>query len=103
MSKLPIKEPLNIVCLEADINYTIFHLNNGKKVVSSFTLKRFEERPEFSHYLRVNRGTLVNPAFIKAIETNGKTKEVLLFNGQVFNVSRRRLEVVSNLAQLKVS
>ncbi len=98
MSKLPVEEPLNIICLKADINYTIFHLKDGKKVVSSFTLKRFVERPEFSHYLRVNRGTLLNPDCIKNIIIDGKVKTVCLENGQLFSVSRRRMNVFDKIS-----
>ncbi len=97
MSKLPVAEPLNIVCLQADINYTIFHLKNGKKVVSSFTLKRFQERPEFSHYLRVNRGTLVNPTSIDCIEKHGDISYVKLHNGNAVRVSRRRANSIRNV------
>ncbi len=87
-----------IVCLEADINYTIFHLANGKKIVSSYTLKRFVEQPEFSLFLRINRGSLVNPTSIQGVEKQGNTAALKLSNGEVRRVSRRRLGVLDVVA-----
>lgn len=94
MKRLTYPLPSEVVSLEADINYTILHLDSGKKIISSFTLKRFEERPEFSFFLRVNRGNLVNPEKIEKIEREGFMPEVILSNGSVLKVSRRRREVL---------
>jgi DNA-binding LytR/AlgR family response regulator len=87
---MPIKlpNPQDILFLRGDINYTEFHLVNGKKVVSSTTLLRHQER--LDGFLRVSRKHLVNPEYIKQIESNRGIRQVLMFNGEWIAVARRR-------------
>ena len=74
----PLKTPKNneITYLEAAVNYTIFHLNDGKKVVSSFTLKKYEEDIRLTGFLRVHKSYLLNPEYVKGVEK--KVKKPLL-------------------------
>ena len=51
MTKTNYPESNEILFLRGDINYTEFHLVNGRKVVSSFTLLRYEEK--FEGFVRV--------------------------------------------------
>lgn len=94
----PLKTPENneITYLEADINYTIFHLKNGKKVVSSFTLKKYETDAQLNGFLRVHKSYLLNPDFIKNFNQIGKKGTVQLTTGTVLEVSRRKLSMVKN-------
>lgn len=68
-----------IMLLEADINYTTFNLSTGKKIVSSYTLKRFEKDFPKSDFLRINKSMMLNKAFIKSIDKN----QVVLKNERV--------------------
>ncbi|WP_435353916.1 LytR/AlgR family response regulator transcription factor [Emticicia sp. SJ17W-69] len=86
-----------ITYLEADINYTIFHLNGGKKIVSSFTLKKYESDSRLSGFLRVHKSILLNPGYVKSIEKQGKKATVKMADGTVLQVSRRKLYLVNNL------
>lgn len=97
----PLKTPENdeITYLEADINYTIFHLKNGKKMVSSFTLKKYETDTQLNGFLRVHKSYLLNPNFIKNFNQVGKKATVQLTNGKVLAVSRRKLTMVKNQLQ----
>ena len=71
----------------ADQNYTIVHLENGEKILMSYTLLRLEEILTKNHnFIRIHRGYLVNKRFIQ--ESN--SKEVLLSNGKILPVARRR-------------
>lgn len=94
----PLKTPENneITYLEADINYTIFHLKNGKKIVSSFTLKKYESDIQLNGFLRVHKSYLLNPDFIKNFNQIGKKGTVQLTTGTVLEVSRRKLSMVKN-------
>lgn len=98
----PLKTPENneITYLEADINYTIFHLKNGQKMVSSFTLKKFETDIQLNGFLRVHKSFLLNPQFIKHFSQNGKKATIQLTNGKILDVSRRKLSMVKNQIQL---
>lgn len=88
MIKKLLQNPLSITHLEADINYTVFHLLGGEKTVSSYTLKHFEEllRQENSNFIRIHRGYMVNLSHIIS-----KTEsDVTLIGNVVIPVSRRR-------------
>lgn len=84
--KLP--SPQDILFLRGDINYTEFHLVNGKKVVSSTTLLRHQEK--LDGFLRVSRKYLVNPKYITEIENRQGVRQVLMLNGERIAVARRR-------------
>lgn len=53
--------PDQMVFLESDINYTLIHLTDGRKVLSSTTLSKIEKRLSvFKNFLRINRQSIVN-------------------------------------------
>ncbi len=79
-----------IMLLEAAINYTVFSLSTGKKVVAASTLKRFEEDFPKNHFIRISRSVILNKAFIKRIVKN----QVVLKNERIITISRRRLPYV---------
>lgn len=88
--KLP--SPQDILFLRGDINYTEFHLVNGKKVVSSTTLLRHQEK--LDGFLRVSRKYLVNPEYITEIENRHGVRQVLMLNGERIAVARRRKDTL---------
>lgn len=85
----------DIIFLRASVNYTEFHLTDGRKIISSYTLTRHENRIE--GFLRINKSYLINPTYIEKVNALGKQKEVQLKNGECIMVSRRRRRVVKNL------
>lgn len=87
----------SILYLEADVNYTIFHLIDGRKMVSSFTLKKHEQKHELGAFLRVSKSCLLNPDFIKNCRRKGKKTSIELLNGKVVQVSRRKVGLVKGL------
>lgn len=50
----------DIVRLEADGNYTSFHLSNGEKLLVSKTLKEYDELLEDSGFFRTHQSHLIN-------------------------------------------
>jgi DNA-binding LytR/AlgR family response regulator len=86
-----------LLYLEADVNYTVFHFTDGKKQVSSFTLKTHINHDKLQKFIRINRGLAVNPLFVLKIISDGKTKQVILQNGIALTASRRRLPVLQNI------
>ena len=103
MTRLKTPENKEISYLEADINYTIFHLHDGKKLVSSFTLKKYETDFRLAGFLRIHKSFLLNPAFIANCEQNGKKATVELSNGQKVQVSRRKIGLIKNYISTKCS
>jgi two-component system, LytTR family, response regulator len=77
-----------IVCLEADGPYTIFHLNAQPKIISSRHLKEYDEMLSPNGFFRCHHSFLVNMNHIKRyVRTDNY---VILSNGFQAEVSKRR-------------
>lgn len=78
----------NIIYIEADSNYSIFHLNNEIKLVISKPLKEFEDILN-SDFTRIHKSAIINLKYIKSY-SNKNGYEVHLLNEVVVPISRRR-------------
>ena len=79
----------NILHIEADSNYSIFHLLNGEKITVSRVLKDYEELLPEDKFFRVHKSSIVNLSHIKEYQTkNGLV--LTLSTGENITVSRRR-------------
>jgi two-component system, LytTR family, response regulator len=89
---LPIER---ILYLEANINYTIIHTIDGKRFLSSRTLKVYEDRlPQF---IRANKKELLNRNYI---QKSANSDIIILSNGNEISISRRRKETFKTLLSL---
>ncbi len=80
-----------IIRCEADSNYTKFFLNKRKNMISSKTLKEYEELLSEYNFLRVHKSHLVNRKFIKSLSNDGF---IILNDDSKIEVSRRRYSEV---------
>jgi DNA-binding LytR/AlgR family response regulator len=80
-----------ILFYESDINYTIIHLSDGKKLVSGYNLKFYEQRTDSEQFMRINRTFLINKSFIKNVNLNNISAFVTLKNNENIVISRRKL------------
>ncbi|QNK61430.1 response regulator transcription factor [Pedobacter sp. PAMC26386] len=81
-----------IIHIEADSNYSIFHLDNREKITVSKVLKDYEEILPENQFIRIHKSSIVNLNYLK--EYNSKNGlEVLLKNGEKIAVSRRRASI----------
>ena len=88
-----------IVCFEADANYTKLHIDQNHKVLSSFTLKIHHE--QYPNFVRLSRKYVVNPYHISTVDM--VKKQILMKNGLHLNVSRRRLDkVLTKISQILI-
>ena len=94
MMRLNYPQSNEILFLKGDINYTEFHLVDGKKIVSSSTLLKHQEK--LISFIRVSKSHLVNPVFVKNMEHQGAYAQIELLNGNHLKVSRRRIDYVKN-------
>ena len=85
----------NVVLLEGNINYTILHLENGRKEILSHTLKFYETFLKSHGFLRVHRGYIINPEYVK--DYCWEQYIVTMTSGHQANISRRK---VHNLIRL---
>ncbi len=76
--------PEEIQHLESDLNYTLISLADGKKILSSTTLKKIESRlVSFKNFVRVNKSAIVNLDFVENYEDVGfvlPDKRILIFS-----------------------
>lgn len=85
----------DIILLQGIANYTLFHLEDGSKIMSSHTLKKHQDKLADEAFIRVNRSTLVNASFVQKLQKKNASKFVCLKNGNEIKVSRRRQYSVS--------
>ncbi|MGR3812194.1 LytTR family transcriptional regulator DNA-binding domain-containing protein [Jiulongibacter sp. NS-SX5] len=89
--------PSKIVFLEADVNYTNIHYQNGKSQTLSVTLKRVLEAIENEgNYLRISSKHAVNRSYIKAV----KDDVVKVKGGKELRASRRRRKLLTAVSLL---
>ncbi len=81
----------NIIYMEAVGNYTQLYFINGKPLLASKTLKEFEEMLQHAGFFRIHNASLVNVVYIKKY-IKGDGGQVILSNGTVLDVARRRKE-----------
>jgi DNA-binding LytR/AlgR family response regulator len=87
-----------IIMLQGDINYSLFYLQIGRKVLIPRTLKIFEEILENYNFLRTHRGFIINCDHLLRIDQ--QHEEAFLTNNLQASISRRRRTEVSRRLQL---
>lgn len=90
----------DIMYAEANGNYSQLHLTSGEKFLVSKTLKEVDDTLQPYGFLRVHHSYLVNALMIRRY-VRGEGGYVVLQNGQHFNVSRRRKDVVIQALNVK--
>lgn len=84
----------DITYLKARGNYTEIYLSSGKKILSSKTLKYFDNLIADSQFLRPHQSFLINLHFLRELRVKDKT--ILLENGEIIPVSRSRFPLISS-------
>jgi DNA-binding LytR/AlgR family response regulator len=78
----------NIIMLESQSNYSVFHLKYGKKRIYAHTIRFFEEQLLDQQFIRVHSGFLINPSFV--VEYNREDGKLMMENNLEANISRRK-------------
>ena len=84
--------PAEIVRLEGEGNYTRFFLKDGRKHMSSKTMKEYEEILLQHSFMRIHKSHLVNKNFIENYHNDGA---VILKDKTQLPVSRQRKQQVA--------
>jgi DNA-binding LytR/AlgR family response regulator len=84
-----------VVLLEGNINYTIFHLENGKQKLVAHSIKFFEPFLKTHGFLRIHRSYMINPNHVKNL--NQEEYKVLMNNGREAIISKRKKSIFKNL------
>lgn len=81
---IPVNE---IVYCQANSNYTEFYLTDKKCIVSSYTLKQYDEMLTAQSFFRAHRSYLINLAHVK-LYRRGEGGEIVMSNGHEIELSR---------------
>lgn len=92
--KISTQSPIAYVL--ADINYSVFYLENGKKYMSGYTLKHHESYLDLKQFMRVNRSIIIHKSFVKGIIERDKINYLILQNGNDIAVPRRRVKEIQS-------
>lgn len=76
-----------IIRCEALNNYTRFYLTNGRKCITSKTLKDYEELLENYGFSRIHKSHLINLAHVKKADVNGN---IIMTDDANLEISRRK-------------
>ncbi len=87
-----ISEKGNILFIEADQNYSVFHLESGAKMVSGYTLKFHIKHLDHKQFIRINRSILVSRGFLKSVKSLDTMSYAILQDGRQIPIPRRRLK-----------
>ena len=94
--ELAIIEIDDIISCEASSNYTIFHLKEDRQLVSSETLKHYDELFQDRGFFRTHHSHLVNLSFVKSfVKIDGGY--LVLKNGTELPVSVRKKEQLNKI------
>ena len=89
-------EPTEIICCEANSNYTNVHLSEGRKRVISKTLKEFEDMLSPYHFFRPHNSFLINLKGVKEF-IRGDGGYMVMENKMQIPVSKNRKEELMEL------
>ena len=89
-------QPDEIVRVEGENNYSRFFFTNRKPMMTSRTLKEYEEILSGHHFIRVHKSHLVNKHHVRALSPDGSLQ---MSDSAQIEISRRRKEEV--IAALK--
>ena len=88
-----------IVCCEADVSYTTFHLADNQKIVSTNNIKKIEDVLSEKNFFRLHKSFIVNIKHIrKVFKTDGGS--VLMSNNVTIPIARRRKDEFMKLLSL---
>lgn len=90
----------DIVYCQASSNYTEFHLVNNKRILSSYTLKQYDEILTGQSFFRAHRSYLINLAHVK-IYRRGDGGEILMSNDHEIELSRAHKDEFMRLLNIK--
>jgi hypothetical protein len=80
----------NILYLRSKKNYTVFKLKDGSEIISSKTLRIFEEQLlEISNFVRPHRSYIINLEYVEDLYFNCRGGDVLIHD-QKIGISRRK-------------
>lgn len=93
--------PLNeIIYCHANSNYTEFYLSDKKWILSSYTLKQYDDLLTSQSFFRAHRSYLINLAHVK-IYRKGEGGNIVMSNGDEIELSRTHKDEFLRLLNIR--
>ena len=86
----------NIIYITAERDYSEL-VTNGQKHLSNFGISVLEQKLDPQKFIRVHRSAIINIDFIKEIQKNLNSYDIIMHNGHVVRVSRSYMENIKKL------
>lgn len=83
----------DILYCEADSNYTKIILQNKQKIISTRTLKEYEELLQENGFIRIHHSYLINKLHVQKY-IKGEGGQIVMSDGNTLDVSRRKKDDV---------
>ncbi|MBB3123355.1 two-component system LytT family response regulator [Mesoflavibacter sabulilitoris] len=99
-NKIDIIHPEDIVYIEADGRYTIFHLTSGSHKIASRNLGEYEKLLDPQLFFRIHHGYIVNLNMVININKSAGNYCELL-NGKALPIAKRRQEKLHRFLRIK--
>jgi two-component system LytT family response regulator len=93
-------EPAEIVFIEAEGNYSVFHLSNNKTETVTMLLGKVEEQLDNNIFFRINRSYIINLEYLKKVNTR-QSQCILAKNGIEFKCDISRDKVSDLIEKMK--
>ena len=84
----------DIIYLQANINYTIFFLQNGQKIITGFSLKNYKKLEGFN-FIQTHKSFIINALHIKKFDFEHSF--LTMKNGANIEIARRRRTFLKTL------
>ena len=84
--------PQNIMRCEGMSNYTKFYFSNHQNIITSKTIREYEEILVPHKFIRVHKSHLINPEFVSGYAS--QSSNLIMKDGTLVEVSRRRKKEV---------
>ena len=89
-----------IIYCQASSNYTEFYLSDGKRILSSYTLKQYDEILTGQSFFRAHRSYLINLSHVK-IYRKGDGGNIVMSNGDEIELARTHKDEFLHLLNIK--
>lgn len=100
ISGIVIIDPEEIIYIEADGNYSIFHFDENKTEMVTSLLHKIEEQLPSDRFFRISRSNIINIDYVKKIDTK-HLKCVLDKNGSEFRTDISRDKIKELIDKIK--
>lgn len=95
-SKLVSLELKDVICMEADKDYTWMH-TASKSYLSNYGISQLEQRLPQANFMRIHRSFIVNISHIKEVHKESASAQLITSNNRVINVSRTYMPELKRL------